>query len=129
MSGAPELGRWAAERSWLIPEVYDEDGELIVDDVAIRLMVSGSRKVRSTETERRRAVFYMISEGLTILDMSVHIGCRSQDVIRYLDELGFDVTDDHLLSKGARRKVILPKDRVTGPKILTGNTKSRRKVA
>lgn len=113
-------GRWAEKRSWLIPETVDEDGEPIVDVVAVRIMVRGTRKVRSTNTERRRAVFYMLTEGLTILDMCEHIGCRPQEVIGYLDDLGFEVIDDTLTSKSFKRKAIVPKDRPRGQKILTG---------
>ncbi len=95
--------------------VLPEDG--IIDNVAVQITVSGSRKVALTQRERLEATRLMLLQGASIREMCDHLHVQPKVVRQLLDDLGFEcVRNEHIV--GSKIMVILPRDRVRGPKIL-----------
>lgn len=96
-----------------------EDGEF--DEVAIRIAVSGQRKVSLTHRERLEVIRLMLGQGASIREMCDHLHIQPKIVRELLDELGYEcVRNEHIL--GSKIMVILPKNRVRGTKILPPET-------
>lgn len=92
-----------------------EDG--IIDRVAVQITVAGTRKVALTQRERLEATRQMLLQGASIREMCDHLHVQPRVVRMLLDELGYEcVRNEHIV--GSKIMVILPKDRVHGPKIL-----------
>jgi hypothetical protein len=92
-----------------------EDG--IIDPIAVYIAVNGVRKIAMTHRERVEAVRQMLTRGSSIREMCDNLHVQPGVVRSILDELGFEcVRNEHIA--GSKIMVILPKDRVRGPKIL-----------
>lgn len=111
--------RRAPEGGWLLQPAYDlEDGSEIIDDVAIQIAFGGSRKVRLTETERQMTVKRMILSGCSVQEMADHLGTIPGTITRILEGLGYETIRDQMQDSYPHHKVIVPRDRERGPKML-----------
>lgn len=78
------------DSAWLLPAAYDLDtGEEIVDEVAIRIAVSGIRRVALTEVERTAAILKMIKTGWQYREIADHIGISPARLKPRIEALGY----------------------------------------
>lgn len=89
------------ESVWVLPPAYeiDEDGNQILDDngkpieivdeVAVRVAVSGVRRVALTERERRLVIEKMIKTGWQYREIADHIGTSPAKLKPIIEDLGF----------------------------------------
>jgi DNA-binding CsgD family transcriptional regulator len=72
----------------LIPEVRDVDtNELIIDDVAIHVALSGQRTVSLTETERRIVVRSLLLRHMDAKEIAQHLGVKVETAKQVIREV------------------------------------------
>lgn len=72
----------------LIPEVRDIDSnELIIDDVAIHVALSGERTVSLTETERRIVVRSLMLRHMDAKEIAQHLGVKVETAKAVMKEV------------------------------------------
>lgn len=72
----------------LIPEVRDIDSnELIIDDVAIHVALSGERTVSLTETERRIVVRSLMLRHMDAKEIAQHLGVKVESAKAVMREV------------------------------------------
>lgn len=88
---------------WLLPPAYeiDDDGNQvldkngqpveIVDEVAIRVAVSGVRRVALTEQERKEVIIKMIKTGWQYREIADHIGTSPAKLRPMIEALGYQI--------------------------------------
>lgn len=91
-------------KSWILPE----DG--IVDELAIRLAMSGERRIALTERERKIAVERMAKQGATSSEIIKALRAGPHWVRVTLNELGYD-----LVGTSSTGMYVVPKDRPRKP--------------
>lgn len=108
-------GRYPA-RAHELYEDMDDDGEMIVDDIAIQLCIQAVRKVRLTPTEQGIATRKMIRMDFSTGDIRDRLGVTDANLKEILDTIGYEVIKDPAMknAKWSERKLIARKDRVRG---------------
>jgi hypothetical protein len=72
----------------LIPEVRDLDtNEIIIDDVAVHIAISGDRNVSLTATERRIVTRSLVMRGATGKEIAQHLGVKVQTALSIIREV------------------------------------------
>lgn len=83
-------------------ELDDEgqpNGPEIVDEVTIRILVAGERKVAATFRERSLAALQMIKTGYTAQEIAEHLGTIISKLPPVLESVGYEI-----VPKGTARK-------------------------
>jgi hypothetical protein len=79
----------------LLDPAFDLDnGEEIIDDVTVTTMVSGRRKVASTERERIEAIHLMVLLGHGVRIIANHIGISIDEAKRLISQAGYQIVPD-----------------------------------
>ena len=72
-------------------QILDRDGKPIeiVDEVAIRVAVAGTRRVALTDTERREVIQQMIKTGWQYREIADHIGTSPAKLKPMIEAMGY----------------------------------------
>jgi hypothetical protein len=64
-----------------------DDG--LIDEVAVRLAVTGARRVRLTPPERDLAARLMVARGADLAELAAHLGTSTAAAARLIRALGY----------------------------------------
>lgn len=101
-AGKP-TGRKKGDSLYLLPIVYDLDnGEEIIDEVAVQIAFEGNRKVGLTTTERKMVMARMIRAGYQYREIADHIGTSPAMLKPVFEEMGYQIIPRRTPGSGGR---------------------------
>lgn len=99
-------------QAWLIPE----DGE--IDELAVYLMVSRTRVVKHTPSERREVISQMVKRGYNSMEIAMAVGTSAQIAMDIIRDLGYEFLPSHC---SGGRVTAVPVDRPRKKLLETGD--------
>lgn len=88
-----------AKRADLEPAYDLDNGDEIIDPVAVDILVLGQRKVDSTAAEKVAAIHRLVKLGAGVRDIAHRLGVSIDDAKKHISQAGYEVVPDPMYRK------------------------------